>query len=349
MARPEGIEPPAYRFEACRSIHLSYGRVADDRDRNLRVTGAQGRAATVRYALYLTALLTALQAWGVANGLEHVSGVVTAPGALFIVSTVITLTGGTLFLAWLAEQITVRGIGNGIALILFAGVVTDIPASIASALEVLRQTWTPSGKIIVVLVIVIVVTAAVVAMELARRRLPVRYAARAVGARMRDERESHLSIKLNPAGIVPVLLAPFVMSILVMVVGFVAGFESSLVMQLRPAGPTHLILSVILIVICALFYTASVFDPEESAENLKRLSGRLADVEPGEPTAAYLDHVVSRTALVGGLYLAFVCLLPEILLFYAHLPLYFGGIGLLIVVCTIIDLATEFRARRPRL
>jgi preprotein translocase subunit SecY len=296
----------------------------------------------VRYAR----LLAATQAFGIANAMERVSAVVNIPGALFTVSTVITLTGGTLFLTWLAEQITARGIGNGIALILFAGVATDIPAEIASALEVMARTGAPDSKIILVLLVVIGVTAAIVAMELGRRVLPVRYAARAAGARTIAERESHLSLKLNPAGLVPVLLASFVMSITAAVAGFFAGFESSLVLQLRSASPLYLIIFAILIVVCVLFYTASVLDPEESAENLQKLGGRLLELEPGEPTAAYLDHVVSRTAFLGAIYLALVCMLPEVLIYYARVPLYFGGMGLLITVCTILDLAAQIRAAR---
>jgi preprotein translocase subunit SecY len=308
--------------------------------------GESGRAAMVRYARYLTLLLAALQALGIANALEHVSGVVAVPGALFVVSTVVTLTGGTVFLTWLAEQITTRGIGNGVALILVAGIVTDIPASIASALETMRQLRAPGGEIIAVLLIVIAVTAAIVAIELARRRLPVRYAARAVGARSLAERESCLSLKLNPAGIVPVLLASFVMSIIVAVVAYFAGWESTLVMQLRSASPVYLIVYTTLIIISALFYTASVLDPQENAETLQRLGGRLPEVEPGEPTAAYFDHVVARTALLGAIYLALVCLLPEVLTHYTRLPLYFGGPGLLITVCTILDVDAQLRSGR---
>jgi preprotein translocase subunit SecY len=140
-----------------------------------------------------------------------------------------------------------------------------------------------------------------------------------------------------------VLLASFVMSILVAVVGFFVGFDSALVMQLRPAGPVYLILCALLIIFCTFFYTASVLDPEESADKLKALGGRFETIEPGEPTAAYLDQVVSRTALLGGIYLALVCLLPEVLIHYAYVPVYFGGTVLLIVVCTILDLTTEFR------
>jgi preprotein translocase subunit SecY len=304
----------------------------------------RARAAMVRYAHYLTLVLAALQAWGVASGLEHVGGVVAIPGVLFIVSTVITLTGGTMFLVWLADLITARGIGNGIALVLLTNIVTEIPGAIAYALEFMRQYGASNGQIAAVVLIVIAVTAIVVAVELARRRLPVRYSAREVGSRKLDERLSDLSLKLNPAGIVPVLLASFLLAILVAVIGFFAGFDSPLVEQLRPAGPVYLILYAMLIVFCTFLYTASVLDPEESAERLKMLGGQLGAIEPGEPTAAYLDHVVSRTALLGAIYLALMCLLPEILIHYAHVPVYFGGTALLITVCAILDIHVQFRA-----
>jgi preprotein translocase subunit SecY len=272
---------------------------------------------------------------------------------LFIVSTVVTLTGGTLFLAWLAEQITTRGIGNGIALILLTGIVTEIPASIAYALELMRQYRVSSGQILIAVLIVIAVTAGVVAMELARRRLPVRYSAGSVGALKLDERKSYLSLKLNPAGIVPVLLASFVVmlasfviNILVAGVEFFTGFEARWVEQLRPTGPVYLILYALLIVFSTFFYTASVLDPEESADKIKTLGGRLGTIGPGEPTAAYLDQVVSRTALLGGIYLALVCLLPDLLIRYLQVPVYFGGTALLIVVCTILDVQAQFRAER---
>jgi preprotein translocase subunit SecY len=309
--------------------------------------GERGRAATVRYARYITALLTAAQAWGVANGLEHVSGVVANPGVLFRLSTVVTLTGGTMFLVWLAEQITARGIGNGIALILLTGIVTELPVEIAGALEFMRQYRVGSEQLVGVALIVIAVTTVVVMLELARRRLPVRYAARAIGAHQLEERKSDLSLKLNPAGIVPVLLTSFLMSVLVAVLGFFVGFDSSLVAQLRPAGPPYLVLYPLLIILCTFFYTASVLDPDESAENLRRLGGSLPGIAPGEPTAACLDQIVSRTTLIGAIYLALVCLLPDILMRYLQVPVYFGGTALLITVCSLIDLRTQFRAEQP--
>jgi preprotein translocase subunit SecY len=328
------------------AVLMQIGTMVSGTLRTRARAGERGRAAMVRYARYLTLVLTAFQAWGVASGLEHVRGVAAYPGVWFIVSTVITLSGGTMFLVWLAEQITARGIGNGIALILLTGIVTEIPAGIAYALELIRRYGTSNGQIAAVVLVAIVVTAAVVAVELARRRLPVRYAARAVGTRRLDEGKSELSLKLNPGGIVPVLLASFVMGILAAVVGFFAGFDSALVEQLRPATPVYLIVYAILIIFCTYFYTASVIDPEEAAEELARLGGKLDTIEPGEATAAYLDRTLSRTTLIGAIYLALVCLLPDLLIRFAQVPLYFGGTALLITVCTMLDLQAQYRAER---
>jgi preprotein translocase subunit SecY len=308
--------------------------------------GARGRAAMVRDARWLTLVLTALQAWGVAGGLERVPGVVAHPGIWFMVSAAITFTGGTFFLVWLAEQITLRGIGNGIALILLTGIVTEVPAAITHAIELMRRYGTSNGQIAVVVVIVVVVTAAVIAVELARRRLPVRYAARTVGARTLEEGKADLSLKLNPAGIVPVLLASFAMSVLAAGAGFFAGFDSAAAAQLRPASSLYLILYAILIIFCAFLYTASVLDPEQAAEDLARLGGRLGTIDPGGATADYLDRTISRTALIGAVYLALVCLLPDLLIRFAQVPMYFGGTALLVTVCTILDLKTQIRVER---
>lgn len=326
------------------AVLLQLATIVSRRLRGRARGGESGRAAMVRTARYLTVLLTAAQSWGVANGLEHVNGVVAHPGVLFVLSTVVTLTGGTMFLVWLAEQITARGIGNGIALILLTGIVTELPVEIAAALEFMRQYRISSEQIAVVALIVIAVTTVVVVLELARRRLPVRYAARAVGAHQLDDRKSDLSLKLNPAGIVPVLLASFVMSVLVAALGFFVGFDSSIVAQLRPVGPTYLVVYALLIIVCTFFYTASVLDPDESAENLRRLGGNLPGIAPGEPTAACLDQIVSRTTLIGAIYLALVCLLPDILIRSLQVPVYFGGTALLITVCALIDLRAQFRA-----
>jgi preprotein translocase subunit SecY len=318
------------------------------RVRTVGRAGERGRVRLVRAARILTALLTALQAWGIANALEHVSGVVTNPGPVFILATVVTLTGGTLFLAWLAELITARGIGNGIALILFTGIATQATQAVAQTLELMRQGILSTQLMGVLLVVVVTVTAAVVAMELARRRVAIRYAGRQAGSRTLEERASDLSLTLNPAGVVPVLLASFVLSILVAVGGFFAEFDSGFVAHLRPGTLSHLIVFALLIVFCTFLYTASVLDPEEAADRLKALGGTIGDIPPGEATAAFLDRVVSRTTVLGAVYLALVVLLPEILVTVARVPFYFGGIGLLVAVCTVIDLTEQFRAWRSR-
>jgi preprotein translocase subunit SecY len=310
--------------------------------------GERGRRAMVQYARYLTVLLTTFQAWGVASAIEQVAGVVANPGPLFVLSTVVTLTGGTMFLVWLAEQVTARGIGNGIAVILLAGIVMQVPEAIAYTLELGRQGVLSNQQISVLLLVLVAVTALVVATELARRNLPIRYLERQVGARKLEARVSDLSLKLNPAGIVPVLLASFVLSILVAAGGFLTGWDSGLVAHLSPGTLSHLIVYAVLIVFCTFLYTASVLDPDEAAEKLKMLGGVIPGIEPGEATAAYIDRVVSRTTIVGAAYLALICLLPEVLGRFAPVPFHVGGVGLLVAVCTIIDLVAQGRAARAR-
>jgi len=330
------------------AVLVQLATIVSRRLRALSRAGERGRQAMVQYARYLTALLTAFQAWGIASALEQVGSVVANPGPLFVLSTVVTLTGGTMFLVWLAGQITARGVGNGIAVILLAGIVTQVPEAVAYTLELGRQGVLSTQQIGVMSLVVLAVTALVVAMELARRNLPIRYAARQVGSRQLDERVSDLSLKLNPAGIVPVLLASFVLAILIAVAGFLTGWESGLVAHLRPGALSHLIVYALLIVFCTFLYTASVLDPDEAAEKLKGLGGAVPAIEPGEATAAHIDHVVSRTTVVGAAYLALICLLPEVLVRSVPVPFYLGGVGLLVAVGTIIDLAAQVRAGRSR-
>jgi preprotein translocase subunit SecY len=330
------------------AVLVQLATIVSRRLRVLSRAGERGRRLMVRSALYLTLLLTILQAWGIASALEQVGSVVARPGPLFVLSTIVTLAGGTMFLVWLAEQITARGIGNGIAVILLAGLVTQVPGAITSTLELGRQGALSTQQIGVLALVVLAVTALVVAMELARRKLPIRYAGRQVGSRTLDERVADLSLKLNPAGIVPVLLASFVLSVLTAVGGFLTGWDSGFVAHLRPGAVSHLIVYALLIVFCTFLYAASVLDPDEAAEKLKAFGGAIPAIEPGEATAAYIDHVVSRTTVVGAAYLALICLLPEILARFVPVPFYFGGVGLLVAVCTIIDLAAQVRAGRSR-
>jgi preprotein translocase subunit SecY len=327
------------------AVIVQTATIVSRRVRAVSRAGEQGRVRMVRAARYLTVLLTVFQAWSIGGALEQVSGVVAHPGPLFVLSTVVTMTGGTLFLAWLAEVITVRGIGNGIVLILFTGTVVHVPEGVAITWELARGgTWS-TQMVGVLLMVVVAVTALVVVMELTRRRLPIEFAGRQAGARTLDAQVSDLSVKLNPAGIVPVLLAAFVLTMLVTLGSLFIGFDSVLVAQIRPGGPSRLIVWAVLIVLCTFFYTASVLDPEEAAERFKGLGGAIPGVPPGEETAAYLDRIVSRTTILGAVYLVLVMLLPELLIQFAHVPFYFGGTGLLIAVCTVIDLITELRVR----
>jgi preprotein translocase subunit SecY len=330
------------------AILVQLATIVSRRLRALSRAGERGRRSMVRYALYLTLLLTGLQAWGIASALAQVGSVVARPGPMFVLSTIVTLTGGTMFLVWLAEQITAHGIGNGIAVILLAGIVTQVPEAVAYTLELGRQGVLSTQQTGVLLVVVVAVTALVVAMELARRKLPIRYAERQAGSRKLDARVSDLSLKLNPAGVVPVLLASFVLSILVAVGGFLTGWESGVVAHLSPGTLSYLIVYALLIVFCTFLYTASVLDPDEAAEKLKAFGGVIPTIEPGEATAAYIDRVVSRTTVVGAAYLALICVLPEALLRYLPVPFYLGGVGLLVAVCTIIDLAAQVRAGLAR-
>ncbi len=315
--------------------------------------GERGREIVIAYTRYLTLVLASFQAYGVAIGLEGVTGVVADPGGLFRVSTVLTLAGGTLFLAWLSEQITWRGIGNGLALILLAGFVTELPGVIADMLD-LRRPGTPlSGPLVAVVAIAIVIVGFIVFMERAQRRLSVTYAERKVGDRLLAGRSSYLPLKLNAAGVIPTILASWLailaslsMVVLAMFVTFSVeqGWWAD---QLGQGRPLNLILHVVFIMLFAFVYTASVFDPEEAAENLRNYGGFIPGIEPGERTAAHLDGILSRITLVGGAYLALVSVMPEILLFYARVPFYFGGTTLLMVVCAIMDLETQVRAHAP--
>jgi preprotein translocase subunit SecY len=315
--------------------------------------GERGREIVIAYTRYITLVLASFQAYGVAIGLEGVGNVVADPGWLFRVTTVLTLTGGTLFLAWLAEQITWRGFGNGLALILLAGFVAELPRVIADMPD-LRRPGTPlSGPLVAVVAIAIVIVGFIVFMERAQRRLSVTYAERKVGDRLIAERSSHLPLKLNAAGVIPTILASWVAILASMFMAVLAIFvtfsveEGSWASQLGQGRPLNLILHVVFIMLCAFVYTASVFDSEEAVENLRNYGGHIPGIEPGERTAAHLDDILSRTTLVGAAYLALVSVMPEILLSYAQVPFYFGGTSLLMVVCAIMDLETQVRAHGP--
>ncbi|MBL8586105.1 MAG: preprotein translocase subunit SecY [Xanthobacteraceae bacterium] len=314
---------------------------------NLKKEGEQGRKVINQYTRYLTVLLAAFQAYGIALGLEGAGSVVTSPGWFFRISTVITLTGGTVFLMWLGEQVTSRGIGNGISLIIFAGIVAELPSAIAGMLELGRQGALSTGIILVIIVMAIAVIAFIVFMERAQRRLLIQYPKRQIGNRMFEGQSSHLPLKLNTSGVIPPIFASSLLLLPSTVANFNAGGGSEwltlITTQLGHGRPLFLVLYIALIVFFAFFYTAIVFNPTETADNLKKHGGFIPGIRPGERTAEYIDYVLTRITVVGAAYLAIVCLIPEILISYAAVPFYFGGTSLLIVVSVVMDTVAQIQ------
>jgi preprotein translocase subunit SecY len=290
-------------------------------------------------------LLACFQSYGIAVGLEGAGSVVSDPGWFFRIGTMITLTGGTMFLMWLGEQITSRGIGNGISLIILAGIVAELPSAIVGTLELGRQGALSTGLIVLVLVMAVAVIAFIVFMERAQRRLLIQYPKRQVGNRMFEGQSSHLPLKLNTSGVIPPIFASSLLLLPTTVANFNAGqgpdWFVTITTQLGHGRPLFLILYVGLIVFFAFFYTAIVFNPTETAENLKKHGGFIPGIRPGERTAEYIDYVLSRITVIGAGYLALVCLLPEILISYAAVPFYFGGTSLLIVVSVTMDTVAQ--------
>ena len=311
----------------------------------LKKEGESGRKVINQYTRYLTLGLAALQAFGIAIGLEGAGNVVSEPGWFFRISTVITLTGGTMFLMWLGEQITSRGIGNGISLIIMAGIVAELPSAIVGALQLSREGALSTALILTVAVMALFVTAFIVFMERAQRRLLIQYPKRQVGNRMFEGQSSHLPLKLNTAGVIPPIFASSLLLLPTTVANFNAGagpeWFQGLVTQLGHGRPLFLFLYIAMIVFFAFFYTAIVFNPTETADNLKKHGGFIPGIRPGERTAEYIDYVLTRITAIGAVYLSLVCLLPEILLSYAPGMFYFGGTSLLIVVSVTMDTVAQ--------
>jgi preprotein translocase subunit SecY len=254
---------------------------------------------------------------------------------------------------WLSQQITARGIGNGIALIILSGIVAELPAAIAGTFELSRQGVLSPGMLLAVMLLTVAVTALVAAMERARRYLPIRFAERQAGTRMLPSRSADLVLKLNPAGIMPAVLASWLASIIAvalslatLITGQAYDAAKGLTFGLGYGTPLHLLVSAVIIVFLAFLYTAFVCDPEDMAEKLAKQGGLLPQIASEEPTAAHLDHVISRTAAIGATYLGFLILLPEILISYWTLPLSFPSTSLLVLVCAILDIEAQVRAER---
>ncbi len=311
----------------------------------LKKEGEQGRKKINQYTRYGTVFLAALQSYGIAVGLEGQAGLVVDPGMFFRISTVITLTGGTVFLMWLGEQITSRGIGNGISLIIFAGIVANLPSGIAGLLELGRTGQVSTFVILGIILMAIAVIAFIVLMERAQRRLLIQYPKRQVGNKMFQGESSHMPLKLNTSGVIPPIFASSLLLLPITVANFTKGqgpdWLNTLTAMLGHGQPLFLALYAALIVFFAFFYTSIMFNPKETADNLKKYGGFIPGIRPGERTAEYIDYVLTRITLIGALYLTVVCLLPEFLIGYTGVPFYFGGTSLLIVVSVTMDTVSQ--------
>jgi preprotein translocase subunit SecY len=319
----------------------------------LKKEGEAGRKKLNQYTRYLTLVIAIFQAYGIAVGLEGIRGTsgpaVVDPGWFFRISCMITLVGGTMFLMWIGEQITARGVGNGISLIIFAGIVANLPSALVSTLELGRTGALSTFFIIFFLLAALGVIGLVVFFERAQRRLPVQYPKRQVGNRMFGGENTHLPLKLNTAGVIPPIFA----SSLLLLPATIAGFSqergadtwlTSIANLLGHGQPLYMASYMALIVFFAFFYTAVVFNPQETADNLKKYGGFVPGIRPGQQTAEYLDRVLTRLTAVGAIYLCFVCIIPEILISNYGVPFYFGGTSLLIIVTVTMDTVAQVQS-----
>ena len=314
----------------------------------LKKEGEQGRKKINQYTRYGTVLLATMQAWGLAISLES-GDLVTEPGMFFRLACVITLVGGTMFLMWLGEQITARGIGNGISLIIFVGIIAEVPAALAQFLSQGRTGAISPAVIIGVFAMVVAVLTFVVFMERALRKIHIQYPRRQVGQKMFDGGASHLPVKVNPAGVIPAIFASSLLLLPTTLATF-SGQQTSPTMSLvlayfGPGQPLYLLFFTAMIVFFTFFYTFNVsFKTEDVAENLKNQNGFIPGIRPGKRTEEYLDYVVNRIVTLGATYLAAVCLLPEILRGQLAIPFYFGGTSVLIVVAVTMDTINQVQS-----
>lgn len=314
----------------------------------LKKEGEQGRKKINQYTRYGTVALALFQAYGLARSLEA-GGLAHEPGLFFQASVVITLVGGTMFLMWLGEQITARGVGNGISLIIFVGIVAEIPAALAAFFAQGRSGAISTPVILAVIVMVIAVIAFVVFMERALRKIRIQYPRRQVGMKIYDGQSSHLPIKVNPAGVIPAIFASSLLLLPITISTF-SGSEtgpvmSTLMAYFGPGQPLYLLFFAVMIVFFSYFYTQNVsFKSDEVAENLKNQGGFVPGIRPGKRTEEYLDYVVNRVLVIGSAYLTAVCLLPEVLRSQWAVPFYFGGTSVLIVVSVTMDTINQVQS-----
>jgi preprotein translocase subunit SecY len=320
----------------------------------LKKEGEAGRKKLNQYTRYLTVLLALVQGYGLATGIESMTGAsgtsaVLIPGMFFRIETALTLVAGTVFLMWLGEQITSRGIGNGISLIIFAGIVAELPRALVQALELGRTGALSGFAILLMFVMAVAVIMFIVFMERAQRRIVVQYPKRQVGNRMFGGESSHLPLKLNTSGVIPPIFASSLLLLPLTIVGFMGargdtGWLGWFSQQIGHGRPLYIVLYAALIVFFCFFYTAIVFNPTETADNLRKYGGFVPGIRPGKNTADYFDYVLTRITVIGAGYICVVCLIPEILISEYSLPFYFGGTSLLIVVSVTMDTVAQIHS-----
>jgi preprotein translocase subunit SecY len=315
----------------------------------LRKEGEAGRRKITQYTRYGTVFLALFQATGISVALESQPGLVLDPGLLFRVTTVTTLVTGTMFLMWLGEQITERGIGNGISLIIFAGIAAGLPNAIAGTLELVRTGAMHPLTALLIAAAVLVVTAFVVFVERGQRKILVNYAKRQVGNRVYGGQSSHLPFKLNMAGVIPPIFASSLILFPATLLGWFGSAEGMVWLRdisatLTPGQPIYVLLYAGLIIFFCFFYTALQYNPKETADNLKKSGAFVPGIRPGEQTARYLEKILTRLTLAGALYVTLVCLLPEFLILRWNVPFYFGGTSLLIIVVVTMDFMSQVQA-----
>ncbi len=331
------------------SIIMQLGTVAFPYLEALKKEGESGRRKITQYTRYGTLALALVQGYGISIALQAQAGLVIEPGPMFLLTTVITLVTGTIFLMWLGEQITERGIGNGISLIIFAGIAAGLPSAIGGTLELVR---TGSMHFLVALGIFVaatVVTGFVVFVERGQRKILVNYAKRQVGRKVYGGQSSHLPLKLNMAGVIPPIFASSIILFPATLAGWFSSGESMSWLKdisnaLSPGQPIYVIMYAAMIVFFCFFYTALVFNPKETAENLKKSGAFIPGIRPGEQTARYIERIMLRLTLAGAIYVTLVCLLPEFLILKWNVPFYFGGTSLLIIVVVTMDFMAQVQA-----
>jgi preprotein translocase subunit SecY len=335
------------------SIIMQLLTVIEPKLKQLKKEGEQGRRKITQYTRYGTVFLATFQAFGVATLLEGQTAaglaVVMDPGIGFKITTVTTLVTGTLFLMWLGEQITERGVGNGISMIIFAGIVAGLPSAVAGTVELARTGELHLLAVFALFALAIVVTGFVVFVERGQRRITINYAKKQVGRKQYAGQSSHLPLKLNMAGVIPPIFASSLILFPSTIAGWFGQSEGLRWLQdlstvMSPGQPIYVLMYAAGIIFFCFFYTAIVFDPKETADNLKKSGAFIPGMRPGEQTAAYLDNVLTKLTLAGAVYITSVCLLPEFLIVKFNVPFYFGGTSLLIIVVVVMDFMSQVQA-----